>query len=287
MLQAAAKAPTLLREGADRAAEFILGCLNDDGGFRGRDRGSDLYFTAFALSSLLALKARFPHRRVVEYLHSFGAGEKLDFVHLAALVRCWISLSEDPGANASRGVVERIERCRSRDGGYNQFPQGRHGTAYACFLALGAYQDLGAEIPDVAGLARCVGSLRSTGGGYGNSPDMEIGSTPATAAAVTILRELDQNADDSVGRWLLERCWKGGGFLATPAAPIPDLLSTATALHALAGLGINLKQIKEPSLDFIDTLWDPRGGFRAYCADEELDCEYTFYGLLALGHLGD
>ena len=26
-----------------------------------------------------------------------------------------------------------------------------------------------------------------------------------------------------------------GGFLAAPQAPIPDLLSTATALHALSG----------------------------------------------------
>ena len=38
-------------------------------------------------------------------------------------------------------------------------------------------------------------------------------------------------------------------------------------------------------LDFIDTLWTNRGGFYGNWTDDVLDCEYTYYGLLALGHL--
>ena len=39
------------------------------------------------------------------------------------------------------------------------------------------------------------------------------------------------------------------------------------------------------ALIFLDSLWDARGGFHGHWADDHLDAEYTFYGLLALGHL--
>ena len=41
----------------------------------------------------------------------------------------------------------------------------------------------------------------------------------------------------------------------------------------------------ETCLDFIDTLWTARGGFFGHWEDTHLDCEYTYYALLALGHL--
>jgi len=43
--------------------------------------------------------------------------------------------------------------------------------------------------------------------------------------------------------------------------------------------------IREPCLDFIDSLWVNRGGFYGTWDDDALDTEYTYYGLLALGHL--
>jgi len=76
------------------------------------------------------------------------------------------------------------------------------------------------------------------------------------------------------------------GFLAVPGAPLPDLLSTATALHALACLERRIPStVHERCLDFIDTLWSADGGFHGHWADDHLDAEYTYYGLLALGHL--
>ena len=66
---------------------------------------------------------------------------------------------------------------------------------------------------------------------------------------------------------------------------MPDLLSTATALHALRGMDRDLEPFKEPCLDFIDSLWVNRGSFYGSWGEAYLDCEYTFYGLLALGHL--
>ena len=57
--------------------------------------------------------------------------------------------------------------------------------------------------------------------------------------------------------------------------------SVATALHALASLKVELGSRKEPCLDFIDTLWNNRGGFCGNWEDGQLDCEYTYYALLA------
>lgn len=73
--------------------------------------------------------------------------------------------------------------------------------------------------------------------------------------------------------------------MASPLTPMPDILTTAVTLHALDGLQADWHSVKEDCLDFIDTLWDNRGGFYGHWADDALDAEYSYYGLLALGHL--
>ena len=45
------------------------------------------------------------------------------------------------------------------------------------------------------------------------------------------------------------------------------------------------RRLREPCLDFVDSLWTNRGGFFGTWADDTVDCEYTYYALLALGHL--
>ena len=84
---------------------------------------------------------------------------------------------------------------------------------------------------------------------------------------------------------MLDRCHARGGFFASCSTPVPDLLSTATALHALSALHVPTAGLRDPCLDFVDSLWTNRGGFFGTWADDTVDCEYTFYALLALGHL--
>jgi prenyltransferase beta subunit len=101
-----------------------------------------------------------------------------------------------------------------------------------------------------------------------------------------LIRHLGFPVNPAVGDWLMAQQHPNGGFLAVPGAPLPDLLSTATALHALACLERRVpSRVHERCLDFIDTLWSADGGFHGHWADDHLDAEYTFYGLLALGHL--
>jgi hypothetical protein len=134
-------------------------------------------------------------------------------------------------------------------------------------------------------MVECIASLRMPDGGYANQSDLPVGLTSPTAAAVTLLRHFNQPIDPVVGAWLMARHFPQGGFFATPDAPIPDLLSTATALHALSGMKQDLDPIRDPCLDYLDTLWTSKGGFLGSWEDDSLDSEYTYYGLLALGHL--
>ena len=287
MVQVAAKAMALLPGSTGQLADFVLAQLNGDGGFRGRGGHSDLYYTVFGLLCLEALDVELPCERVAQFLRAFGAGEQLDLVDLCCLSRCWAAMPQGPGGDVCQSILTSIKAHRSADGGYNLQPHAPTGTAYACFLALGAHQDLGVERPDPVGMLKCIDSLRSRDGGYGNEPNMLSGTTPTTAAVAVLRQQLDQPCDKTITDWLLRRHCPQGGFFALPAAPVPDLLSTATAIHALAVVPGALEQIKRPCLGFIKALWNQSGGFCSNWLDRETDCEFTFYGLLALGSLSN
>jgi hypothetical protein len=288
MLQVARLAPKVLgAEATELVAKFLRAQQNEDGGFKDRKGQSDLYYTVFALDALTALQQSFDTERVRLFAQSFGDGASLDFVHLCALVRCWSALGNSP--SPAPALLSRLGTFRARDGGFNAAPDSARGTAYGAFLGVAAYQDLGAELPQPLELVRSLKFLETEDGAwtnevFGRGP-MPVGATNSTAAAVTVLRQLNMPVNAAVGDWLLAQAHPQGGFLAVPGAPIPDLLSTATALHALAGLQTSIDKIQEPCLDFVDTLWTNEGGFHGHWADDHLDAEYTCYGLLALGHL--
>lgn len=283
MLQVARLAPGVLGAAAAQVERFVRDCQLADGGFRGRDGRSDLYYTSFAVDALMALQVAVPTASIRAYLESFGEGDGLDFVHLCCLLRLW---SAQPGGGlAVAPLLSRVESFRSGDGGYEAGPGARTGSAYGCLLGYGAYADHGSKPPEPQGLARCLDALRTPDGGWSNDALIRIGSVPASAAAVTVSRNLGHPVPTQAAAWLLS-CWDAqGGFRAFPGAPMPDLLSTAVALHALDGLQANIGGIKESCLDYLDTLWSNEGGFHGNWADDVLDVEYTYYGLLALGHL--
>ena len=309
MLQVARLAPKVLDHSAELIRTFLRSQMNGDGGFKDRAYKSDLYYTVFGLDSLIALDVQHPGSasqspeltevigRTKRYLRSFDNGAALDFVHLCCLARCWAAVSTPFSTGPSEadlsGFLERLENYRTQDGGYNAIAGGQCGTAYAAFLALGAYQDCRAEMPEYLRLVQSLKHLETPDGAWTNErpslhstldPRLSLGSTNATAAAVTVLRNLDQPLNPAIGDWLLARAHPQGGFRASPTAPLPDLLSTATALHALSGLEVSFAAVKEQCLDFVDSLWTNDGGFYGHWGDDHLDCEYTFYGLLALGH---
>jgi len=285
MLQVARLAPTQLGESRELVVRFLHERLNSDGGFQDRAGLSDLYYTVFGLDALVALQAELPTEDAAAYLRGFGDGEGLDFVHLACLARAWATIRPRRDGIPIASLLGRLEAFRSADGGYAQAERADHGSVYAAFLALGAYEDLGSEPPDAPHILKSLERLRARDGSYANRPGLDSGTTTTTAAAVLLMRHLDATVERAVGMWLLDRCHTRGGFFAAVGTPVPDLLSTATALHALSAMHVPIGGLQEPCLDFVDSLWTNRGGFHGSWVDDALDCEYTYYGLLALGHL--
>jgi hypothetical protein len=289
MLQVARLAPKLLGDSADLVRAFLARSAERRWRFKDRSGRSDLYYTVFGLEGLLALQAPLPAERVIPYLESFGAGESLDFVHLCCLIRCWAALG--PNYVAQRGSV-----VGGRGGGAIGDVPGegwrvqrpRWQSFWDGLWRLSRRRGVSGPWPtDARWAASCAEPevSRNPGWRLGERARIESRRDQLHCGHGDLALRLGMPVAPAVGDWLLRAAHREGGFVATPGAPIPDLLSTATALHALAGLERDFSTIKEPCLDFIDTLWTNEGGFHGHWGDDSLDCEYTYYGLLALGHL--
>lgn len=277
----------LEQESTNQITSFLMDQITMEGGFKGRTKSSDLYYTLFGMECLLALGNSFPFEKIEEYLNRFKDGDGLDFVHLSCLARCLAKLPDSKKHfNTTQAILQKLELYRSSNGGYRLSLDAAHDSIYASFLAFLAHEDTGVGIRNPGSLIRCIKDLETGDGAFADRPGVSIGTTTVTAAAVVLLSYLGETVASSVSNWLLSRCSKFGGFLATAHAPAPDLVSTATALFALKTTEYPIEDITESMLTFIEEMWDDCGGFRGHIFDKTPDCEYTFYGLLSLGILG-
>ncbi len=304
MLQVARLARQTLGESADLVAERLKRAAVATGGYANRDDKADLYYTPFAIDSLIALSAAgvsatggagglfdpaSAHaQQTFRWLdETAGDGDTLDFVHRACLARVWaVRSAEDCPGHRREHLAATFAPHRAADGGYATRPGRDRGSVYGSFLVVNAHDDLGLPLSaeTAAAIVRSVAGLQAADGGWSNEPEQPFGSTPATAAAVVLLHQFGAAVPQSAVDWLLARLHPAGGFLATTDAPLPDLLSTAVSLHALDAVGADWRGQQTQILDFIDSLWSAAGGFHGSWADDDLDSEYIFYGLLALGH---
>ena len=287
MLAAVAHAGAWLEPSSKKdIIEFTARQQQPDGGFCGRDgTHSDLYYTVFGGAILEVFGHRSALRPLRGYVKSFADGRDQDFVHLVCLARLHAKTS--PWAFLTRRrILHALEGYRSADGGYHHSRQNAaHGTAYAAFLATLAYTDCRRPLPRSDALIESIEAARTPDGAYANEVNASSGHTNATAAAVLVHHWFGVDTDPAVADWLMARHDARGGFLANRHAPIPDLLSTATALFALHAIGRSLDPIRAICTEFVDLLWQDNGGFSGHPADDVPDCEYTFYALLALGVL--
>ncbi|HYE31567.1 MAG TPA: prenyltransferase/squalene oxidase repeat-containing protein [Methylomirabilota bacterium] len=288
MLQVARLSQKVLGDSSELVAAFYKQHLTPEGGFANRSGESDLYYTGFGLAGLLALDAELPSEPTLKHLAGYNPA-KLDLIHFC----CWIN-SRAALHQASRtsftaeereSLLQALNQFRSKDGGFNIFPGLPTGSAYGAFLALSAYGDLQTELPNPLGVVQSLKLLETKDGAWANDRGIPEAGTNSTAAAVVTLTSLGFPVSDCVPEWLFARVHSQGGICASPNTPGPDLLSTATGLHALACLDRSIDPIREKCLDFVDSLWTNEGGFYGHWADDVVDCEYTYYGLLALGHL--
>jgi len=256
----------------DEIARFVESRRNADGGFRGRDTNSDLYYTYFAMECLHALGKHSLTPSTEAYILRFEDARGLDFVHCCCLAHCLAHVAEDDGrCPAIKPVLSKLETYRTPDGGYAEKGGTDHGTAYACYLAWLAYSRCNQPLPDPTEAARSIAALRATDGGYANAPVSQTGLVTATAAAGillhmlvltgTVLTGTDPDPELRLREWLLAHAAEGGGFRAAAGSPVPDLLSTATGLFALRTLWGDIGNIGPACAEFVQSLWHEDGGF--------------------------
>ncbi len=288
MLQVARRSSKSLKDSTQLVAEFLKTQESSEGGFNNRAGEADLYFGFFGLESAEVIGAKIDYFKWQKYLKSFDQIQDLDLVHLSCLIRCWANLPQTMFVdNLKDRLADGLEKFRSKDGAFNTQVNQEYGTAYACFVALDSFDNLERPIIKEEALVTCINKVQTESGSYALAEKMKYGTSPTTAAAIVALLRMGVSANDleRAQSWLLTQEHALGGFKAAEGAPIPDLLSTATVLHTLSCLGVDLTDKREKTLDFIDSLWVNKGGFYAHWSDDQLDTEYLYYGLLALGHL--
>ena len=287
MLEAASRGRARLTEPQQAAmASFLRSQQTRDGGFADRAGQCDLYYTVFGLEALQCLGAADEPavEAVRRYLRSQPVRDDMDLVELSCLARCWADAGSPP-PDVREAILARVDRFHCGPSGFSQTPGFATGNVFGSFLALGLLEDLAAPNPYRDDLLACLASLKAPDGSVLTDHASTTAATPGTAAALCMLDSLGQPIDPAAGQWLLS-LQAEGAFFAVEGAPVPDLLSTAVSLHALDLAGIDCGSIADDIRAWTLGMLCDDGGFRGTVFDSDGDCEYTFYGLLALGHLG-
>ena len=291
-----AKLPDAMRQ---RHARYIASKQNPDGGFRGRDVESDLYYTGFALRGLAVLDALTPE--ICERSSGFLRGcltrqtsvvDFFSFLYACVLTQAssGVDVLADSPADWPERVAATLDTFRTKDNGYNKSPGALSGSTYHTFLVGLCFELLGQSLPNRDDVLRFVQSRRREDGGYVEVSAMRRSGTNPTAAGIGLLHLL--NGRDLPGAdveltidYLAEMPSMEGGMRANDRIPVADLLSTFTGCWTLAQFGalerINIRQ----AFEYVKSMECADGGFHGFLLDEDSDVEYTFYGLGSLALL--
>jgi geranylgeranyl transferase type-2 subunit beta len=271
-------------------ARYLRAAQQSDGGFAGREGGSDLYYTSFALRSLALLGELngTVAARAAEFLKTRLAGQVpiVDFLSLmyAAFVlnlASGLDVFALQPASWRRGVGEALEQLRRDDGGYAKTAEGQASSMYHSFLVVLCQQLLEQPTPEPGRLTDFVRSRRREDGGFVEMSVMKRSGTNPTAAALGLLKifsTLDEATRAGTVDFLAEMQTDEGGLRANTRIPIADLLSTFTGLLTLADLGHAEEIDLAAARHYVDSLQLPTGGFHGAAWDAGQDVEYTFYG---------
>ncbi len=284
----------------ERHRAFLLSQQQPDGGFRGREGESDLYYTSFAVRGLAMLgglgedECREIGRYVLEC-----RSRKLAVIDLIS----WLSTGlvvqlaggPDPLEGARDGfldsLAELLESTRTDDGGYARTTEGAAGSTYHSFLVALTYELLGRVVPEPNRLVQFVYDRQRDDGGFVEIAPMKRSGTNPTAAAMallTMLGGMDDELKQDVREFLSVVRGDEGGFQANTRIPFSDGLSTFTGFLTVQDLGLpDVLEPKRVEAYVAGQLEFPTGGFRGAVWDQEADVEYTFYGLGNLALLGN
>jgi geranylgeranyl transferase type-2 subunit beta len=149
------------------------------------------------------------------------------------------------------------------------------------------FELLGRPIPEPERVVAFLDSRRREDGGFVEIGAMKRSGANPTAAAIGAWEVLGGKPPNDVSAaaidFLSALVSSEGGLCANSRVPLADLLSTFTGawtLHRLGALDrLELAQVRS----YADSLEQPDGGFRGGLWDDNVDVEYTFYGLGVVG----
>jgi len=281
-----------------RHKAFVLSRQNADGGFSGREGGSDLYYTAFAVRSLAVLDVlgESDCGKIAGFLRvcqrmQVTVIDLVSWLYCALVVQAasGIDVLEDFDPQWPGRLAELLESFRTSDGGYAKTHEGALGSTYHSFLVALCYELIGRQLPQPGKLVQFVFDRQRDDGGFVEIAPMKRSGTNPTAAAAAILHmhgALDDELRDDVSAFLSEVRSGEGGFQANTRIPFADGLSTFTGLLTVQDLALPALADPPRISAFVQSLEFAEGGFRGAAWDEVADVEYTFYALGTLGLLG-
>jgi geranylgeranyl transferase type-2 subunit beta len=290
-------AAELPQEQRSRQANYLLAAQRGDGGFAGREGGSDLYYTGFALRSLAVLGELYGPvaERAADFLRNRLTGKEsvVDFLSLIYGAKildasAGIDIFAPLAANWRTAVAEALEKLRRPDGGYAKAAEGVASSTYNSFLVLLCHQLLDLPTPAPEKIVAFLLSQRSEDGGFREIRAGKRGGVNPTAAAIGALRILgaiDDEIREDVIDFLAEQQTDEGGLRANTRIPFADLLSTFTGSLTLIDVGGIGEIDVDAAARYARSLERPEGGFQGFVLDPAHDVEYTFYGLGALAVL--
>lgn len=273
---------------------WLLDQQNEDGGFAGREGGSDLYYTGFALRTLMILGGLEgePADRSAAFLRSRldqreGIIDLISLVFGAAVLdmAAGIDVLRQAKTNWRQAVANLLESLRRDDGGYAKSPEGRAGSTYQSFLTLLCYQLLELEPPEPERLYEFLMRHQHPEGGF---LEIRVGKragvnpTAAAIGSLKVLGRLDSETASLTADFLSEMQTEEGGFAANSRIPMADLLSTCTGLITLHDLGVSDIVDRHQLRRYALSMQRDSGGFAGFAMDPAEDVEYTFYGLSTL-----
>jgi geranylgeranyl transferase type-2 subunit beta len=265
-----------------------------DGGFAGREGGSDPYYTAFALRGLWILDALTPEigRSAAAFLKSRldqreGIIDLISLIFAAAI--CEMAVDEvvigDEDSRWADNVTALLESLRTDDGGYAKSPEGRAGSTYQTFLSVLCLELMGRRPEAPESVVRFLASQAHREGGYLEIRAAKRAGVNPTAAAIGTLKTLgaiEQVERETTIEFLSEMQSDEGGLTANTRIPFADLLSSCTGMITLVDLGAVDAVDRAAIHRYAESMQADGGGFRGFAFDQIADVEYTFYGLATL-----
>ena len=283
--------PGILREKSERRDKlrtYFLAALDHNGGFRGRKGNGDLYYSAFAIRGLFLLGVLDDEEllpRVVDFLEDQKRRENLSPVDLLSWTFCATLVHTVRGTEFLPehivSLLNRWERFRCPDGCFAASEKSAFSSTYTTFLTAIFYELLGEPKRSQTIPVEPIVERRRSDGGFVELPPLQYSGTNPTAAAVGLLAllEVPLLEKEKTVEFLCRCQQPTGGFQAHARIPIPDLLSSFSAMTALYDLGAADRVNRFALRNFVTSLRSPDSGYFGVALDQQSDVEYSFYGI--------